>query len=57
MDTATPALVEGLMWTAMAAALKRFVAPMTPRLVEGPMSTRQGARCAVHVLDDMWSKP
>jgi hypothetical protein len=49
-DTAKAALVEGLMWTASAAAaLQRFLAHMPPLLVEVPMSTRKGARCAVHV--------
>jgi hypothetical protein len=53
-DTEHPALVEGVMWIAMAAAaLTRFVAPMTQRLVEVPRSTRKAARCAVHVCGDM----
>jgi hypothetical protein len=53
-DTENPALVEGLMWTAIAAAaLTRFLAHMTPLLVEVPMSTRKVARCARHVLGDM----
>lgn len=50
-DTANPALVEGLIWTAIAAAaLKRFLAHITQLLVEVPMSTRKVAMCAVHVL-------
>jgi Transposase DDE domain len=50
-DTEKPAIVEGLMWAAIAAAaLKRFVAPMPQRLVKVPMSTRKVAMCAVHVL-------
>jgi Transposase DDE domain len=50
-DTANPALVEGLIWAAIAAAaLKRFLAHMTQLLVEVPMSTRKVALCAVHVL-------
>jgi len=50
-DTANPALVEGLIWTAIAAAaLKRFLAHMTQLLVEVPMSTRKVAMCAVHVI-------
>jgi ribosome-associated translation inhibitor RaiA len=50
-DTANAALVEGLVWIAIAAAaLKRFLAHMTQLLVEVPMSTRQVAMCAVHVL-------
>ena len=53
-DTNNPALVEGLMWTAMAAAaLTRFLASMPQRLAEVPMSTRQVALCAVHVLGGM----
>jgi hypothetical protein len=50
-DTENPAIVEGLIWTAIAAAaLKRFLAHMTQLLVEVPMSTRKVAMCAVHVL-------
>jgi hypothetical protein len=45
------AIVEGLIGTAIAAAaLKRLLAHMTPRLGEGPMSTRKVAMGAVHVL-------
>ena len=54
VDTPKPAIVEGVMWAAMAAAArKRFVAPMTPLLLEVPMSTRQVAMGAVHVLGGM----
>src|SRR5947209_20053156 len=50
-DTENPAIVEGLIWTAIAAAaLKRFLAHMTQLLAELPMSTRKVAMCAVHVL-------
>jgi hypothetical protein len=50
-DTTKVAIVEGLIWTAIAAAaLKRFLAHMTQLLVEVPMSTRKVAMCAVHVL-------
>jgi hypothetical protein len=50
-DTTNPALVEGRIWAAMAAAaLQRFLAYRTQRLAEVPMSTRKVARCAVHVL-------
>src|SRR6266853_759116 len=50
-DTANAALVEGLIWTAIAAAaLKRFLAHMTQLLAEVPMSTRKVAMCALHVL-------
>ena len=53
-DTENPAIVEGLMWTAIAAAaLKRFLAHMTQLLVEVPMSTRKVAMCAMHVLGDI----
>jgi hypothetical protein len=50
-DTENPAIVEGLIWTAIAAAaLKRFLAHMTQLLTEVPMSTRKVAMCAMHVL-------
>ena len=50
-DTENPAIVEGLIWAAIAAAaLKRFLAHMTQLLLEVPMSTRKVAMCAVHVL-------
>ena len=50
-DTTNPAIVEGLIWAAIAAAaLKRFLAHMTQLLVEVPMSTRKVAMCAVYVL-------
>jgi len=53
-DTENPAIVEGLIWTAIAAAaLKRFLAHMTQLLVEVPMSTRKVAMCAMHVLGDV----
>ena len=50
-DTANPAIVEGLIWAAIAAAaLKRFLAYMTQLLAEVSMSTRKVAMCAVHIL-------
>jgi hypothetical protein len=50
-DTENASIVEGLIWTAIAAAaLKRFLASMTQLLAEVPMSTRKVAMCAVHVL-------
>src|SRR5207249_8869821 len=53
-DTENVAIVEGLIWTAIAAAaLKRFLAHMTQLLVEVPMSTRKVAMCAMHVLGDI----
>ncbi len=53
-DTENPAIVEGLIWTAIAAAaLKRFLAYMTQLLAEVPMSTRKVAMCAVHVIGDI----
>ena len=49
-DTDNPAIVEGVMWAAIAAAaLQRFLASMTPLLVEVPLSTRKVAMGAVHV--------
>jgi hypothetical protein len=53
-DTTKVAIVEGLIWMAIAAAaLKRFLAHMTQLLTEVPMSTRKVAMCAVHVLGDI----
>ena len=53
-DTANTALVEGLIWTAIAAAaLTRFLAHMTQLLAEVPMSTRKVAMWALHVLGDL----
>ena len=53
-DTAKVAIVEGLIWTAIAAAaLQRFLASMTQLLAEVPMSTRKVAMCAMHVLGDL----
>src|SRR5439155_20411850 len=53
-DTANPALVEGLIWAAIAAAaLKRFLAHMTQLLLEVPISTRKVAMFALHVLGDL----
>ncbi len=53
-DTENPAIVEGLIWTAIAAAaLKRFLAHMSQLLAEVPMSTRKVAMCAMHVLGDL----
>jgi Transposase DDE domain len=50
-DTANPAIVEGLIWAAIAAAaLKRFLAYMTQLLTQVSMSTRKVAMCAVHIL-------
>src|SRR3989475_925653 len=52
--TEKPPIVEGLIWTAIAAAaLKRFLAYMTQLLAELPMSTRKVAMCAVHVIGDI----
>jgi hypothetical protein len=53
-DTEHPAIVEGLIWAAIAAAaLKRFLASMTQRLAKVPMATRKAAMWAVHVLGGM----
>ncbi len=51
-DTAHFAIVEGLIWTAIAAAaLARFFAHMIQLIAEMPMSTRKVAMCTVHVLE------
>src|SRR6266704_4661908 len=53
-DTENAAIVEGLIWAAIAAAaLKRFLAHMTQLLAEVPMFTRKVAMCAVHVIGDI----
>src|SRR6266699_832631 len=53
-DTANAAIVEGLIWTAIAAAaLKRFLAHMPQLLAGVSMSTRKVAMCAMHVLGNM----
>ena len=53
-DTTNAVIVEGLMWIAIAAAArKRFLAHMTHRLLEVPMSTRKVAMCAMYVLGDV----
>jgi hypothetical protein len=52
-DTTNPAIVEGLIGAAIAAAaLKRFLAYMTQILAEVPMATRQVAMGAGHVLGE-----
>ena len=53
-DTDNAAIVEGLIWAAIAAAaLKRFLAHMTQLLAGVPMSTRKVAMCAMHVLGNI----
>jgi membrane glycosyltransferase len=53
-DTTNPAIVEGLIWAAIAAAaLKRFLAYMTPILAEVPMATRKVAMGAGHVFGEI----
>ena len=53
-DTENSATVEGLIWTAIAAAaLKRFLAHMAQLLVAVPISTRKVAMCATHLLGDI----
>jgi hypothetical protein len=53
-DTTKVAIVEGLIWTSIAAAaLKRFLAHMTQHLAEVPISTRKVAMCAMHVLGNI----
>jgi hypothetical protein len=53
-DTDNAAIVEGLIWAAIAAAaLKRFLAHMTQLLAGVSMSTRKVAMCAMHVLGNI----
>jgi ribosome-associated translation inhibitor RaiA len=53
-DTDNAAIVEGLIWAAIAAAaLKRFLAHMTQLLAGVSMSTRKVAMCALHVLGNI----
>ena len=53
-DTENSAIVEGLLWTAIAAAaLKRFLAHLTQLIMQVPMSTRKVAMCATHILGDV----
>ena len=53
-DTENSATVEGLIWTAIAAAaLKRFLAHMAQLLVAVPISTRKVAMCATHLFGDI----
>jgi hypothetical protein len=53
-DTDNAAIVEGLIWAAIAAAaLKRFLAHMTQLLTGVSMSTRKVAMCAMHVLGNI----
>src|SRR5467141_4712233 len=50
-DTANAAIVEGLIWAAIAAAAqRRFLQQMPLLAAEVTMSTRKVAMCAVHVL-------
>ena len=52
-DTENPAIVEGLIWTAIAAAaLKRFLAHMTQLLLECPCPRARVAMCAVRLRQD-----
>ena len=49
--TRNPAIAEGLIWASLcAAALSRYCAHMTQRLVRVPISTRRVAMCMRHVL-------
>jgi hypothetical protein len=53
-DTEKVAIVEGLIWTAIAAAaLKRFLAHATQLIAGVVMSTRKAAMCVTYVLSDI----
>src|SRR5215470_17121823 len=53
-DTTKVALVEGLIWAAIAAAaLKRFLAHATQLIAGVAMSTRKAAMCVTYVLSDI----
>ena len=54
-NTANPAIAEGLIWAAVAAAaMKRYLAHMTQVLRAVEVSTRKVAMCAHHVLGDLF---
>jgi hypothetical protein len=53
-DTAKVAIVEGLMWAAIAAAaLKRFLAHATQWIAGVIISTRKAAMCVTYVVGDI----
>src|SRR5881296_1478674 len=53
-DTEKAAIVEGLIWAAIAAAaLKRFLAHATQLIAGVAMSTRKAAMCVMYVLSDI----
>jgi DDE family transposase len=53
-DTEKVAIVEGLIWAAIAAAaLKRFLAHATQLIAGVAMSTRKAAMCVTYVLSDI----
>ena len=53
--TRNPHIAEGLIWASLcAAALKRYCAHMSQRLMQVPISTRKVAMCAHHVLADIF---
>jgi len=53
-DTQNPAIVEGLIWAAIAAAaIKRFLAHSAQVIAGVETSTRKTAMCAVHILHDI----
>src|SRR5881296_748523 len=53
-DTEKAAIVEGLIWVAIAAAaLKRFLAHATQLIAGVAMSTRKAAMCVMYVLSDI----
>lgn len=50
-DTSIPAIAEGMIWAALAAAtIKRYLAHVTQLVAGVEISTRKVAMCAVHVL-------
>lgn len=54
-DTEDPDIAEGLIWTAiLAAVIKRFVAHATQLVAKVETSTRKVAMCAYHVLEPLF---
>lgn len=54
-DTSKASIVQGLIWSAIAAAaLKRFLAHATQRIAKVETSTRKTAMCAVNVLGNIF---
>lgn len=54
-DTEDPDIAEGMIWTAiLAAVIKRFVAHATQLVAKVEISTRKVAMCAYHVLEPLF---